>query len=122
MQHRRREYLSREESHLIGRIAYFIQNHLDSDLSLSRIAREVSLNPSYLSRWYKQTTGKGISDYIQEVKIEKSKELLQKTCYKVHEISEKLGFTDPHYFFRFFKKATGCTPQEFRNRTSAAKE
>ncbi|MBD2867000.1 response regulator [Paenibacillus arenilitoris] len=121
MQRTRSEYLSREESHLIGRIAYFVQNHLDSDLSLSRIAREVSLNPSYLSRWYKQTTGKGLSDYIQEAKIEKSKELLQTTSYKVHEISEKLGFTDPHYFFRFFKKAMGCTPQEYRNGIGPAK-
>ncbi|HZG87937.1 response regulator transcription factor [Paenibacillus sp.] len=111
--------VKREESNLIGLIHYYIQNHLHGDLSLSRIAREVSLNPSYLSRWYKQTCGKGLSDYIQETKIERGKQLLQTTNYKMHEISEMLGFTDPHYFFRFFKKSVGCTPQEYRNRTSS---
>ncbi|MBB6731336.1 response regulator transcription factor [Cohnella zeiphila] len=116
MQCTRNDHLKREESHLIGRIYYYIHNNLDSDLSLTRIAREVSLNPSYLSRWYKQVTGQGLSDYIQEVKIEKGKELLASTSYRIHEISEKLGFTDPHYFFRFFKKVVGCTPQDYRNR------
>ncbi|WNQ13578.1 response regulator [Paenibacillus aurantius] len=118
IQEKRVDRLRLEESNLIGRIHYFVQNHLRSDLSLSRIAREVSLNPSYLSRWYKQTTGKGLSDYIQEVRIARGKELLHTTSHKMHEISEMLGFTDPHYFFRFFKKTVGCTPQEFRNRIS----
>jgi two-component system, response regulator YesN len=118
MHRMRNDNLRLEESRLIGKINYYIHNHLDSDLSLTRIAQEVSLNPSYLSRWYKQITGKGLSDYIQEVKIEKSKELLLTTSYKVHEISEKIGFADPHYFFRFFKKIVCCTPQEYRYRNS----
>lgn len=118
MQRMRNDHLRLEESNLLGVINYYIHNHLDSDLSLTRIAQEVSLNPSYLSRWYKQTTGKGLSDYIQGVKIEKGKELLQTSSLKVHEISEKLGFTDPHYFFRFFKKFVGCTPQDNRHRKS----
>lgn len=116
MQRMRSDHLKLEESNLIGRIHYFIRNNLGSDLSMSRIAREVSLNPSYLSRWYKMTCGKGLSDYIQEVRLERSKELLKTTMLKIHEISEMLGFADPHYFFRFFKKSVGCTPQEYRNR------
>ncbi|MNE57704.1 HTH-type transcriptional activator Btr [compost metagenome] len=41
-------------------------------------------------------------------------ELLLGTALKMHEISGQLGFSDQHYFFRFFKKTVGCTPQEYR--------
>lgn len=118
MQRVSKDHMKREESSLIGKIHYYIQSNLHADLSLSRIAREVSLNPSYLSRWYKQACGKGLSDYIQEARAERSKELLRSTTHKIHEVSEMLGFADPHYFFRFFKKAVGCTPQEYRSQTA----
>lgn len=108
-----------DESSILSTIHQYIKFHLGDDLSLTRIAQEVSLNPSYLSRWYKRTTGKGISDYILEKKVELSKELLLGTALKMHEISAQLGFSDQHYFFRFFKKTAGCTPQEFRERRKA---
>ncbi|WP_245864673.1 response regulator transcription factor [Paenibacillus donghaensis] len=111
---KRSDTYKHDESHILSMIHQYIKSHLANDLSLTRIAREVSLNPSYLSRWYKKTTGKGISDYILEKKMERSKELLLGTALKMHEISNQLGFTDQHYFFRFFKKTAGCTPQEFR--------
>ncbi|WP_150269572.1 response regulator [Paenibacillus tepidiphilus] len=111
----RRSAASRhDESRILLVIHQYIKAHLADDLSLTRIAQEVSLNPSYLSRWYKRMTGKGISDYILEKKVELSKELLLGTPLKMHEISAQLGFSDQHYFFRFFKKTAGCTPQEFR--------
>ncbi|MGG4032952.1 response regulator [Paenibacillus cisolokensis] len=119
MQNARSDHLRLTESNLVGRIHYFVRNNLGGDLSMSRIAREVSLNPSYLSRWYKQTCGKGLSEYIQEARVERSKELLRTTACRIHEISEMLGFADPHYFYRFFKKAVGCTPQEYRNRNAS---
>ncbi|CAH1211506.1 HTH-type transcriptional activator RhaR [Paenibacillus auburnensis] len=103
-----------DESSILSMIHQYIKSHLGDDLSLTRIAQEVSLNPSYLSRWYKRTTGKGISDYILDKKVELSKELLLGTALKMHEISGQLGFSDQHYFFRFFKKTVGCTPQEYR--------
>lgn len=110
----RKATFSRDESSILSMIHQYIKLHLSDDLSLTRIAQEVSLNPSYLSRWYKRTTGKSLSDYISEKKLELSKELLLGTALKMHEISMRLGFSDQHYFFRFFKKAVGSTPQEFR--------
>ncbi|WNS47108.1 response regulator [Paenibacillus sp. MMS20-IR301] len=103
-----------DEFSILSMIHQYIKLHLADDLSLTRIAREVSLNPSYLSRWYKRATGKSLSDYIADKKLELSKELLLGTALKMHEISVRLGFSDQHYFFRFFKKTAGCTPQEFR--------
>lgn len=107
---------SNEEAPMLEVVHHYIHAHLEDDLSLSRIAEKVSLNPSYLSRWYKKTTGEAISDYINRVKIDKAKELLSSSSLKIQEVSSKLGFTDPHYFFRFFKKAEKCTPSEFRDR------
>lgn len=104
-----------EESEMLRRIHRFIHEHLEHDLSLTRIAQEVSLNPSYLSRWYKRVAGKGLSEYITETRVESGKELLLGTGLKMEQISAKLGFSDPHYFYRFFKKAVGCTPQEYRD-------
>lgn len=107
-----------DQSQILITIHHYIKHHLEDDLSLTRIAQEVSLNPSYLSRWYKRITGKGISDYIHDRRIERSKELLLGSACKMHEISAKVGFSDQHYFYRFFKKATGCTPQEYRDQKS----
>lgn len=107
-----------DQSQILITIHHYIKHHLEDDLSLTRIAQEVSLNPSYLSRWYKRITGKGISDYIHDRRIERSKELLLGSSCKMHEISAKVGFSDQHYFYRFFKKATGCTPQEYRDQNS----
>ncbi|GGF97999.1 hypothetical protein GCM10010912_48400 [Paenibacillus albidus] len=108
------EQVRHDESSILSMIHQYIKLHLADDLSLTRIAQKVSLNPSYLSRWYKKTTGKSLSDYIAEKRLELSKELLLSTALKMHEISSRLGFSDQHYFFRFFKKTAGCTPQEFR--------
>lgn len=110
----RKASFRKDESSILLMIHQYIKLHLSDNLSLTRIAQEVSLNPSYLSRWYKRTTGKSLSDYIAEKKLELSKELLLGTAMKMHEISDRLGFSDQHYFFRFFKKTLGCTPQEFR--------
>jgi two-component system response regulator YesN len=107
-----------DQSQILISIHQYIKQHLEDDLSLTRIAQEVSLNPSYLSRWYKRVTGKGISEYIHDRRIERSKELLLGSSCKMHEISAKVGFSDQHYFYRFFKKAIGCTPQEYRDQKS----
>ncbi|WP_338551331.1 response regulator [Paenibacillus sp. KS-LC4] len=108
---------SHEESSIIVYVHQYIHSHLDGDLSLSKIAKVVSLNPSYLSRWYKKHTGIALSEYINKVRVDKAKELLRISELKIHEISNRLGFTDPHYFFRFFKKAEKCTPNEYRDRS-----
>ena len=55
-------------------------------------------------------------DYLQQYRLEKSKELLNNLNYKVYEISEMVGYGDTKYFSNIFKKAFGLTPIEYRNR------
>lgn len=103
-----------QEHELIQKIQHYVASHLSGDLSLTRIGEVVGHNPSYLSRLYKKLTGKGLSAYINEIRLEKSKRMLEQEGFKVHEIAAELGFLSSQYFHRFFKKATHLTPQEYR--------
>lgn len=92
----------------------FIASHLSDDLSLVRIAEKVHMNPSYLSRYYKQVTGRNLSESISDARLKAAKRWIVEERLKFHEIAFRLGFNSPSYFTTFFKKLTGQTPQEYR--------
>ncbi len=102
------------DSNLISSVHEYIQNNLDKDVSLVKLADQVYLNPAYLSRVYKQITGINLSDYIFNTRMNKSKKMLKETNIKVHEIASAVGYESVAYFIRSFKKNTGMTPQEYR--------
>jgi two-component system response regulator YesN len=89
--------------------------HIQEEVSLVRLAEIVYFNPSYLSRLFKQVTGVNLSDYISECRIKKAKKLLESPDYKIHEVSEAVGYLSATNFARFFKKVTNMTPQEYRD-------
>lgn len=111
----KREQVEKSEHMLIDRIHRFIGDNLADDLSLARIAEVAYFNPSYLSRFYKQATGRNLSDYINETKAKAASKMLSDTQLKVNEIALKLGFESPSYFTSFFRKMVGKTPQEYRD-------
>ncbi|MEI0737800.1 AraC family transcriptional regulator [Paenibacillus sp. JTLBN-2024] len=96
------------------RVHRYIEEHLARDISLIAIAEHVGLNPSYLSRLYKQLTGIGLSDYINEYRNLKAKEWLLNSTMKVGEIAGELGYNSALAFIRFSKKQNQATPQEYR--------
>lgn len=99
---------------LVKKVHRFIEEHLSQDISLIAIADHVGLNPSYFSRLYKQLTGTGLSDYINEYRNLKAKEWLLNSPMKVNEIAAALGYNSALAFIRFFKKQNQSTPQEYR--------
>ena len=99
----------------IQRVQKHIQENPGGDLSLSSLADMVYFNPKYLSRLFKQVTGVNLSDYILNVRLNKVRELLRDSTMKVHEIGEYIGYYSAPCFTRFFKKALGVTPQEYRD-------
>jgi two-component system response regulator YesN len=105
------ERLSRE----IDRICHYVNEHLGEDLSLVRLAEISHFNPTYLSRLFKQERGINLSEYIDQCRIRKAMELLKDKEFKVREVSAAVGYEAAHSFTRFFKKATGMTPQEYRD-------
>jgi two-component system response regulator YesN len=95
----------------------FIQkNYDDENLSIVALAEHVYLTPTYLSSMFKKSTGKTISEYIIEVRIEKSKEYLMDSKMKLYEVARKVGYNDPNYYAKVFKKLVGFTPSEYREK------
>ncbi|MBB6673719.1 response regulator [Cohnella nanjingensis] len=92
----------------------FIETHIATDISLNAIADHVGLNPSYFSRLYKQITGTGLSDYINDYRNLKAKEMLVDSAMKVGDVASALGYSSALAFIRFFKKRNDATPQEYR--------
>ena len=94
-------------------IAYMEQNYY-LDLDLSMISDLISMNSSYFSSLFKKKTGLNLINYLQNVRIEKSKQLLLNSNQKLYEISEAVGIPNVKYFCKLFKDYTGVTPSEFR--------
>lgn len=110
------EEQERSSEAVVRQLDKYIEQHLDNDLSLIQLAEITHFNPQYLSRLYKQVTGIGISDKILELRLSEAKRLLDNTNRKIQEIATAVGFQSAPYFTRFFKKQTGLTPQEYRNK------
>ncbi|WP_054027717.1 response regulator [Bacillus sp. FJAT-28004] len=98
----------------IDHVKGYIHDHLGDDLSLVRLSEIVKWNPSYLSRAFKKVTGTNVLTYIHEAKLKEAMRMLVQPDLKIHEISTALGFISPPHFTRFFKKASGYTPQDYR--------
>ena len=94
------------------------ENYSQNSLTIQDIARNVFLSETYLCAFFKKATGKTLNEYITEVRIEKSKELLKDSNIKLYEVATRIGFSDANYFSTLFKKYTSCTPSEFRERVS----
>jgi two-component system response regulator YesN len=103
---------------VVKQVQEFIESHLDQDVSLQAIADHVYLNPTYLSKIYKIQTGEGLSDYLHRIRMEKAAFHLRYSTDKIYEISNRLGFNNPNYFIKIFKKHYDMTPQEFREKTN----
>lgn len=113
-EHRKKDRENRA-TEIISSINQYIESHYDQELSLTKLSETVYLNPSYLCRLYKQIMGIGLSDYVNQYRIAKAKELLGDPYVKIHELATRIGFESPSYFGRVFKKATQMTPQEYRD-------
>ncbi|WP_261800126.1 helix-turn-helix domain-containing protein [Paenibacillus sp. PAMC21692] len=106
----------------IDKISAYIDEHIAEDLSLVRLADEIHFNPSYLSRLFKQERGIKLSEYIEDVRFARAKELLLHTEMKIAEIGASVGYEAPHSFTRVFKKWTGISPHEFREQAGKRRE
>lgn len=93
--------------------AYILQ-HLNENLKAAEVAEWIHITPNYFSQIFKQETGKTFNEYVNELKVDKAKELLALSNDKVFEIAEKIGYCDYKHFVSTFKKMTGLTPSSYR--------
>jgi AraC-like DNA-binding protein len=92
-----------------------IQDHIDTNLSLKELSKDLSINPSYLSREFsKHFDNLSFGEYIRKQRIEKATELMATPTYSLTEIAYLTGFSDQSHFTRIFKKHAGISPSEYR--------
>lgn len=98
----------------VERARLYIAAHFAEDLALEQVAREVALSPYYFSKVFKQVVGENFVDYVARVRVEEAKRRLADPNLTIKEISYAVGFNDPNYFTRVFRKLTGQSPSEYR--------
>src|SRR5207245_10069696 len=101
---------------LVKEAVTYIRFNIDQPLSLNRIADTLSVHPSYLSRTFKKELGMTLTDYINKLRIEEAKYVLDQGNESVAKIALSVGYNDPNYFSKVFTKLEHVTPQEYRKR------
>lgn len=106
-----REQSSKYSGH-VRRMLQYIHKNYQTDINLKMLAEEVGISQVYAGQIFKKETGKTVSQYITECRINKAARLLESGSYKVYEVSEMVGYTSVPYFNRVFRNYTGKTPRE----------
>lgn len=94
----------------------YVKEHYMEKMALADIADALNISSGHLSNTFKKLTGSTLSDFIAQVKVEHAMELIDTHQYLMYEISDMLGFDNPYYFSKVFKKVTGISPREHENR------
>ncbi len=99
---------------ILDAIAYIEENYREN-ISLDDVAKKINMSYHHFSRFFKESTGKNFIDYLTELRIDRARETLKDKTFNIKEICYEVGYTDPNYFSKIFKKSTGLTPTEYRN-------
>jgi two-component system response regulator YesN len=106
----------------ISKAIQFITDNYASNISLDSTANALSLNPSYLSRLFKEETQMTFTEYLNRVRIKTSCILMEAGPYSLKQISIEVGFLSYTYFFKVFKIITGMTPQAYMDNLKQSKK
>ena len=99
-----------------ARVLEYINGHYTNpDLNLYMIAKNIGMSEGYVSKIFKEQQGVGILEYINRLRIEKAKELLEDKNLKVNDIAQRVGYIPERNFLRVFKKYVGVTPTQYRD-------
>nr|MBQ8253471.1 helix-turn-helix domain-containing protein [Lachnospiraceae bacterium] len=112
-----RDIMTRKEEQsgsVIDKAKEYIGARYHKDISLDDVSREVDISPYYFSKIFKEETGENFIEYVTNIRIGKAKELLQNSDMSMKEICSAVGYSDPNYFSRTFKKNVGVTPTEYK--------
>lgn len=103
-----------EYSGIVSKAKKYIDENFNRDITLDEVSQSVNISPYYFSKIFKDETGENFIGYLTNARIEKAKRLLANPNYSIKEICAEVGYGDPNYFSRIFKKYVGATPSEYR--------
>jgi two-component system, response regulator YesN len=98
---------------LLMKAKEYLDTHYTQTISLEDVAEQIGISSFYLSKLFKETFQVTIIEYVTDIRLKKAKELLLGRM-PLKEIALNIGYKDPNYFSRVFKKATGMNPSEYR--------
>lgn len=98
---------------------FVAENYRDPNMTLKALGDEFGVSPNYLGRLFKKDTGQSVAEYINEVRLEQVLKELKETDDSAKDIAERNGFISNNYFYTYFKKKVGVTPQVYREKQAA---
>lgn len=98
----------------VEKIKLYIKDNFQKAITLESVAKYINLHPSYCSTIFKRSEGKSVTEYINFLRINYAKELLDTSSQRTGEIGARCGISDPYYFSRVFNKICGISPTEYR--------
>lgn len=113
------EQESLRSSELVQRIIQYLEENYAQNITLSSLEDAFFFNASYISRVFKQKTGKNYSDYLLGIRLEHAKELLRNSSHSIAYISDTTGFGNSKYFSKIFKEKVGMQPVQYRKSGAA---
>ena len=102
-------------SHLVA----LIEARFDAPCSVDLLARTVNMSPSYLTRLFREQTGRSPASFVREVRLRRAYELVQTTFLSIKEVMAAVGWNDPSHFSRDFRRRFGLSPRALRAQRSA---
>lgn len=109
------------ERHQLSSIRYMREHYAD-DISISRLAGMENYNTSYYTDWFRKKIGCSPREYLRMVRMDKAREMLATTRYRIIDIALQTGYTNSSSFTRAFRAEAGMTPLEYRRRTALRRQ
>ncbi len=100
---------------LVTKAIHYIRDNFRKDITLEDVSQYVNISPHYFSKLFKDETGENFIDFLTNLRINLAKDLIKSSNMSVKEICYEIGYGDPNYFSRIFKKVVGITPTEYRD-------
>ncbi|MBB6453659.1 two-component system response regulator YesN [Salirhabdus euzebyi] len=110
------DYNDKLEADTIQKIKQYIIQHAHEDISLDAIGKEVGFSPIYISKIFKEQLGVNYIHFLTECRIEEAKKLMKDPEKSLKEITFEVGYHDPNYFSKVFKKMCNLSPSEYRKK------
>ena len=100
----------------VKKAMHYMSEHFSENITLHDISNLVGVSVQYFSKIFKEEVGCNYVDWLNSLRINRAKELMESTQMTIKEVGFQVGYNDPNYFSRIFKRYEGIAPTEYVNR------